>query len=309
MTAQPHIFDRTLLTRRRSRAATRAAIDPAAPSADFLLRHVAEDMADRLSIMRRQFPVALNLGAHNGALSRRLRQLDRVGVMIDADPSAAMLALCDGPHLGADEELIPFGPATLDLVVSGLALHLVNDLPGALVQIRHVLKGDGLFLATLLGAGSLSELSEALLIAESEVEGGATPRVAPLADVRTLGGLLQRAGFALPVADADTVRVTYPHPIALMHDLRAMGATNALAAPYRKPLTRRVLARASEIYADRHPAPKGGIVATFECVTLTAWAPDASQPKPLKPGSAKVRLADALGVTEGTHSFKKKESP
>ncbi len=258
--------------------------------------------------MRRQFPIALNLGAHSGALSRRLRQLDRIGVMIDADTSAEMLALCDGPRLGADEELLPFGPATLDLVVSGLALHLVNDLPGALIQIRHALKGDGLLLATLLGAGSLADLNEALLLAEAEVDGGATPRVAPFADVRTLGSLLQRAGFALPVADADTVTVTYPNPIALMHDLRAMGASNALAAPYRKPLTRRVLARAAEIYADRFPAPKGGITATFELVTLTGWAPDPSQPKPLRPGSATTRLADALGVTEKTHSFQKKES-
>lgn len=309
MTAQPHIFDRALLGRRRSRAAAHAAARGDTRSHDFLLRHVAEDIADRLALIRRQFPIALNLGAHTGALSRRLRQLDRIGVMIDADPSAAMLALCDGPCLGADEELLPFAPATLDLVVSGLALHLVNDLPGALIQIRHALKGDGLFLATLLGAGSLAELSEALLLAETEIDGGATPRVAPFADVRTLGGLLQRAGFALPVADADTVRVTYPDPIALMHDLRAMGTSNVLAAPYRKPLTRRVLARTLEIYADRHPAPNGGIVATFECVTLTAWAPDASQPKPLRPGSATTRLADALGVTEGTHSFRKKESP
>lgn len=305
MTAQPEIFDRALLKQRRNRAAA----DPGAREHDFLLRHIAEDIADRLSLMRREFPVALNLGAHTGALSRRLRLLDRVGVMIDADSSAAMLALCDGPCLGADEELLPFGLATLDLVVSGLALHLVNDLPGALIQIRHALKGDGLFLATLLGAGSLAELNEALLLAETEIEGSASPRVAPFADVRTLGGLLQRAGFALPVADGDTVTVTYPNPIALMHDLRAMGASNALAAAYRKPLTRRVLARAAEIYADRFPAPKGGIVATFECVTLTGWAPDPSQPKPLRPGSATTRLADALGVTEKTHSFEKKESP
>jgi NADH dehydrogenase [ubiquinone] 1 alpha subcomplex assembly factor 5 len=304
MTAQPHIFDRALLTRRRNRAASRAD----ARDHDFLLDHVAEDIADRLSLMRRQFPVALNLGAHTGALSRRLRQLDRVGVMIDADSAAAMLALCDGPRLGADEELLPFGPATLDLVVSGLALHLVNDLPGALIQIRHALKGDGLFLATMLGAGSLTELNEALLLAETEIEGGASPRVAPFADVRTLGGLLQRAGFALPVADGDTVTVTYPNPIALMHELRAMGASNALAAPYRKPLTRRVIARASEIYADRFPGPKGGVVATFELITLTGWGPDPSQPKPLRPGSATARLADALGVPEGTHNLSKKES-
>jgi SAM-dependent methyltransferase len=303
MTTQPGIFDRALLARRRTRAA------PGAPAHDFLLRHVSEDLADRLTIIRRTFPTALNLGAHTGTLSRRLRQLDRIGLMIDADSSAAMLAHCDGPRLCADEEYLPFGPATLDLVVSGLALHLVNDLPGALIQIRNALKPDGLFLATLLGAGSLVELREALLVAETELEGGAAPRVAPLADVRTLGGLLQRAGFALPVADADTVRATYPHPIALMHQLRAMGMSNGLAREFRKPLTRRVLAYASEIYAARYPAPDGGIVATFEFVTLTGWAPAPTQQKPLRPGSATARLADALGVPEGTPRRDKKESP
>jgi len=303
MTTQPDIFDRPLLARRRTRAAPRAS------DHDFLLRHVAEDLSDRVQLIRRAFPTALNLGAHTGAVSRRLRQLDQIGLMIDADSSAAMLALCDGPRLCADEELLPFGPATLDLVVSGLALHLVNDLPGALIQIRHALKPDGLFLASLLGAGSLAELREALLVAETELEGGAAPRVAPLADVRTLGGLLQRAGFALPVADADIVRATYPNPIALMHQLRAMGTSNALAREFRKPLTRRVLLYASEVYAARHPTPDGGVFATFEFVTLTGWAPHASQQKPLRPGSATARLADALGVPEGAPTPPKKESP
>lgn len=303
MTTQPKIFDRALLALHRTRAAPRGRDN------DFLLRYVADDLADRLAIIRRSFPIALNLGAHTGAVSRRLRRSDRIGLMIDADSSAAMLAHCDGPLLCADEEYLPFGPATLDLVVSGLALQLVNDLPGALIQIRHALKPDGLMLATLLGAGSLVELREALLIAETELEGGATPRVAPLADVRTLGGLLQRAGFALPVADADTVRAAYPNPLALMHQLRAMGASNALTRDYRKPLTRRVLAYASEIYSERHPAPDGGVFATFEFVTLTGWAPAPTQPKPLRPGSATTRLADALGVPEGAPNMKKKESP
>jgi SAM-dependent methyltransferase len=303
MTTQSDIFDRALLQRRRTRAA------PQAGKHDFLLRHVGEDLAERLTIIRRSFPTALNLGAHTGTLSRRLRQLDRIGVMIDADASAAMLAHCDGPLLCADEEYLPFGPATLDLVVSALALHFVNDLPGALIQIRHALKPDGLFLATLLGAGSLAELREAFLIAETELESGAAPRVAPLADVRTLGGLLQRAGFALPVADADTVRAIYPEPIALMHQLRAMGTSNALAGEFRKPLTRRVLVRACEIYAERHAAPGGGVLATFEFVTLTGWSPAPTQQQPLRPGSATTRLADALGVPEGAPDAAKKESP
>jgi NADH dehydrogenase [ubiquinone] 1 alpha subcomplex assembly factor 5 len=303
MTTQSDIFDRALLQRRRTRAAPRAG------EHDFLLRHVGEDLAERLAIIRRSFAVALNLGAHNGTLSRRLRRLDQIGLMIDADASAAMLAQCDGPRLCADEEYLPFGPATLDLVVSGLALHLVNDLPGALIQIRRALKPDGLFLATLLGAGTLVELREALLIAETELEGGTAPRVVPLADVRTLGGLLQRAGFALPVADADTVRAIYPDPIALMHQLRAMGTSNPLAREFRKLLTRRVVIRACEIYAERHPAPDGGVFASFEFVTLTGWAPAPTQQKPLRPGSATTRLADALGVPEGAPKSEKKESP
>jgi NADH dehydrogenase [ubiquinone] 1 alpha subcomplex assembly factor 5 len=280
-----------------------------AGSHDFLLRHVSEDMADRLSLIRRTFPVGLNLGAHTGVLSRRLRQLGSMDLLIDADPSRAMLAHCDGPRLAADEEFLPFGPGALDLVVSGLALQLVNDLPGVLLQVRQALKGDGLFLAALLGAGSLVELREAFLIAETEIYGGATPRVAPFADVRTLGGLLQRAGFALPVADADSLRVTYPHPLALMQELKAMGASNMLAERSRRPMTRRLLTRAVEVYADRFGSPDGRVPATFEIVTLTAWAPDPSQPKPLRPGSAKARLADALGIPGRAVPPPEKKSP
>ncbi len=303
MTSQPNIFDRTLLTRRRTRAARDAA------SHDFLLRHVTEDIADRLSIIQRQFPVGLNLGAHTGVLSRRLRELGSIGPLIDADPSPAMLAQCDGPRLAVDEELLTFGPGTLDLVVSALALQFVNDLPGVLAQIRQALKGDGLFLAALLGAGSLAELREAFLIAETELYGGATPRVAPFADVRTLGGLLQRAGLALPVADVDSLRVTYPHPLALMAEIKAMGASNVLTERSRRPMTRRLLARAAEVYAERFGTPDGRVPATFEIVTLTGWAPDPTQPKPLRPGSAKTRLADALGIPEGKIPPSEKKSP
>lgn len=303
MPSQPNIFDRSLLTRRRTRAAAEA------PAHDFLLRHVSEDMADRLSLISRTFPVGLNLGAHTGVLGRRLRQLSSIGQLIDADASGAMLGLCDGPMLAADEEFLPFGPGTLDIVVSGLALQFANDLPGVLVQVRQALKGDGLFLAALLGAGSLAELREAFLVAETEIYGGATPRVAPFADVRTLGSLLQRAGFALPVADVDTLTVTYPHPLALMQELKAMGASNALAERSRRPMTWRLLARAAEAYTEQHGAADGRVPATFEIVTLTGWAPDPSQPKPLRPGSAKARLADALGVPEGAAPPREKKSP
>ncbi len=303
MTSQPNIFDRALLSRRRTRAA------PFAPAHDFLLRHVSEDISDRLSLIARNFPVGLNLGAHTGALSRSLRQLGSIGQIIDADTSGAMVAQCDGPLLAADEEFLPFGPGTLDLVVSGLTLQFANDLPGVLLQVRQALKGDGLFLAALLGAGSLAELREAFIVAETELHGGATPRVAPFADVRTLGGLLQRAGFALPVADVDTLTVTYAHPFALMQELKAMGASNALAERSRQPMTRRLLARAAEVYAERFGTADGRVPATFEIVTLTGWAPDPSQPKPLRPGSARTRLADALGVPEGAPGQPKKEIP
>jgi SAM-dependent methyltransferase len=303
MASQPLIFDRNLLNRRRARAAVNAA------EHDFLLKYVSEDLADRLLLVQRSFSIGVNLGAHTGALSRLLRPLGTIGTMIDMDACTAMLALCEGPRILADEEFLPFGPGALDLVTSALSLQFVNDLPGVLVQIRHALKGDGLFLAALLGTGSLPELREAFLIAETEILGGATPRVAPFADVRTLGGLLQRAGFALPVADVDMLRVTYSHPLALMNELKAMGASNALMERSRKPLTRRVLARAAEVYAERHGTPDGRIVATFEIVTLTGWAPDPSQPKPLRPGSATTRLADALGVAERTEKRDKKESP
>jgi len=303
MTSQANIFDRTLLASRRTRAAHGAATH------DYLLRHVSEDMADRLSLIQRQFPLGLNLGAHTGTLSRRLRQLGTIGELIDADACGAMLVQCDGPLLAADEEFLPFGEGTLDLVVSALTLQFANDLPGVLVQVRQALKGDGLFLAALLGAGSLAELREAFLTAETELYGGATPRVAPFADVRALGGLLQRAGFALPVADVDSLRVTYPNPIALMAELKAMGASNVLLERSRRPMSRRLLARASEVYVERFGEADGRVAATFEIVTLTGWAPDPSQPKPLRPGSARTRLADALGVPEGGPPPTKKEIP
>jgi SAM-dependent methyltransferase len=209
-----------------------------------------------------------------------------------------MLARCGRPAVNADPEVLPFGDGTLDLAVSALMLHLVNDLPGALLQIRRALRPDGLLLASLLGGDTLVELREAFLLAETELEGGASPRVAPLGEVRALGGLLQRAGFALPVADGDRVTVTYAHPMALMTDLRAMGATNVLAARRRLPLSRATLQRACDIYVERHARPDGRVPATFEIVTLTGWAPHESQPQPLSPGSGKVRLADALATRE-----------
>lgn len=268
-------------------------------SHDFLLARTVDDLAERLAIVRRSFPLAANIGAHHGLLSRSILGVAGVASVISVDPTLELLERCPGMRVLADEEALPFADASLDLAVSALALQFVNDLPGALIQIRRTLKPDGLFLASMIGGATLHELREAWLAAEAELSGGASPRVAPFADVRDMGALLQRAGFALPVVDSDTVRVTYKDPLSLMRELKEMGASNPLTARRRTPVTRTLLLRAAEIYAERFAHPDGRIPATFEILTLTAWAPDESQPKPLRPGSAQARLADALGVKEG----------
>jgi SAM-dependent methyltransferase len=283
------IFDRALLRHRRNRAAARA------DHHDFLLRHVADDIADRLGVVRRRFDHVVVVGAHNGVVGRKLRRIGSVGWLAEIDDAAGMLAHCDGPVLIADTELLPLRDGSLDLVVSALSLQHVNDVPGALVQIRRALRPDGLFLGAMLGGRTLMELREAFIAAEAEIEGGASPRVAPFADVRDAGALLQRAGFALPVADSDVLDVTYASPFDLMHELRGMGAGNVLAARRRAPLRRATLMRAVEIYAQRFASAEGRVKATFEIITMTGWAPHESQQKPLAPGSAQLRLADALG--------------
>ncbi|MCB1483277.1 MAG: methyltransferase domain-containing protein [Hyphomicrobiaceae bacterium] len=289
MTTPSVLFDRRLLARRRARAA-RA---PELP--DFLLTRVAEDFAERLAIVRREFPVAVNLGAHHGVIGRALAPLANVGDVIDVELAPELIPP-GARAVAADEEALPFAEGSVDLVVSGLSLQLVNDLPGALIQICRALKADGLFLGALLGGDSLKELREAWLIAEDEICGGASPRVAPFADVRDLGGLLQRAGFALPVVDSDSITVTYPSALHLMREIKAMGASNMLQDRRRVPVTRGLLLRVIEIYADRFSRPDGRIAATFEIISMTAWAPHESQPKPLRPGSAEQRLADVLGA-------------
>ena len=198
----------------------------------------------------------------------------------------------------ARDDVLPLAEARIDLVLSALSLQFVDDLPGALVQIRRALRPDGLFLGALIGGSSLAELRQAFGEAEIDVEGGLSPRVSPFVDVRDLGGLLQRAGFALPVTDSDVVTVRYDDVFGLMRDLRAMGATNVLAERRRKPTRRATMARLAEIYRERFSDPDGRVRATFEILWATGWAPDPSQQQPLRPGSAKTRLADALGVRE-----------
>ncbi len=289
-----NVFDRALHRRRRARAA------PGLAEHDFLFMEGAERLSDRLMDIKRDFPLALDLGCRAGALSGTVAGSGRVGTLLQTDlaPEMAALARAHGPAFAADEEWLPVRAASLDLVLSNLSLHWVNDLPGALTQIRAALKPDGLFLASMLGGETLHELRDALASAEIELDGGLSPRVSPFADVGDLGGLLQRAGFALPVVDSETVTVSYGDPFRLLADLRGMGESNAVRERRRTPLRRATLMRAMQLYADRHAGPDGRLPATFQILTMTAWAPAPSQQQPLKPGQATGRLADALGGTE-----------
>lgn len=273
----PLLFDRSLLAQRRARPG----FSPGAP--DFLLDRACGEIMDRLDFMpgsggqTQSFPVALDLGAHDGRLAGMLRQRPYIGSVIASESCPALLARLDTPRILCDEEALPFRDQSLDLVVSSLALHLVNDLPGALVQVRRALKPGGLFLAAVLGGATLTELREVLMQAEIETTGGASPRIPPMADVRDFGTLLQRAGFVLSVADSDRFTVTYPSPMALMREARSTGGGNILAARRRVPLRRGALVRAAQIYEDRFSTEDGRVPASYEIICLTAQAPaDAS---------------------------------
>jgi NADH dehydrogenase [ubiquinone] 1 alpha subcomplex assembly factor 5 len=286
------VFDRTLLRQRRERAAR------GWERHDFLKREIAERLVDRLGDVRRTFPLALDLGSHGDEVATALGGQDLIGHLVRADLGRGFAARARGPAIVADEEFLPFAAGRFDLVLSAMDLHWVNDLPGTLIQIARVLKPDGLFLGAMLGGATLWQLRQALAAAESEIDGGLSPRVSPFADLRDAAGLLQRAGFALPVADSETIEVEFESALALMRDLSAMGESN-LVLGRRRGLTRRaVLLRAAELYGERFARPSGRVVASFEVLFLHGWAPHASQPKPLKPGSAAHRLAEALGTAE-----------
>lgn len=288
------MFDRP---RARARLARALAALPSRPGADFLLTRATEELIERLSLVKRDFKLALDLATPGPHAARALRTSANVGFVARAAP---VLTVADGrATFVADEERLPVGDGCCDLIVSLLALQSVNDLPGALIQARRALRPDGLLMACVLAGDSLNELRQSLTIAESEIRSGASPRIAPFADVRALGALLQRAGFALPVVDLDRALVRYDNMIALMRDLRAMGATNALNARSRTPLRRDVLARAGQVYAERFADADGRLRATFDMVWLSGWAPHASQQTPLKPGSARMRLEDALKAAGG----------
>ncbi len=275
------------MRQRKLRAATGSA------DAAFLHRRAAVDLAERLEAIPRRFERVLALGSprlFREAVEERPELKARLGEIVEADVAGASVEV--------DLEHLPFAEASFDLVVSPLLLHWANDLPGALIQLRRALKPDGLMLASLFGGDTLTELRLALLEAESELTGGAAQRVSPFATLQDLAGLLQRAGFALPAADRDIVTVRYRDPMRLLADLRAMGEAAAFAERAPRNLSRRVLAETLRLYAERHADPDGRVHATFEILTAAGWAPHASQQQPLKPGSAKTRLADALNVQE-----------
>jgi SAM-dependent methyltransferase len=277
VSSSPLIFDRRLLRARRARA---AALGPCL----FLLQRAAEDLSERLASIVRHFDRAVDLGTPGEGLAQALIDSNKVGVVIRAHESALRLrglAVKNGTGhrrdplaIAADEEALPFRAGSIDLFVSALSLQFVNDLPGALAQIRRALKPDGLLLAALAGGDTLTELRQSFAAAEAEVEDGVSPRVIPFVDVRQAGALLQRTGFAMPVTDVDRLVVRYASPLALMHDLRRMGAGNPLRERSRRPLRRATLQRMMEIYAERFADTDGRIPATFEIVWLAGWAPD-----------------------------------
>jgi SAM-dependent methyltransferase len=269
----PVLFDRALLRARQARAL-------GSGPATFLLDRVAEDMAERVQAVLREFKNAADLDTPSDQVRRALQE------RVD------QLAQIDLPDL--ESEPLPLQPESLDLVVSALAFQFVNDLPGVLAQIRRALKPDGLLLAAMIGGETLTELRQSFAAAEAECEGGVSPRVAPFADLRDVGALLQRAGFALPVTDVDRVVVRYTNALALMQDLRRMGATNILRERRRTPTRRATMLRMAQIYGERFADPDGRIRATFEVIWLSGWAPHESQQQPLRPGSAKASLAEAV---------------
>ncbi|KQO83292.1 methyltransferase domain-containing protein [Rhizobium sp. Leaf262] len=288
------VFDPALVEQNRKRA-SRLGDDKVL----FLLDIAADELADRIAIVERHFDHAVELHGATGVTARRMMQTGKVGDVLRVETDA-VFAGTDTPFTVAPLEQLPLEPASANLIVSPLTLHLTNDTPGTLIQIRRALKPDGLFLAAIPGSGTLQELRDVLLTAEAELNGGASPRVIPFADVRDVGALLQRAGFALPVTDAETYTVRYDSILPLMRDLRAMGMANPLVGRSRRPLNRRFLTRAAEIYADKYSDPDGRIRATFSIIYVSGWAPHENQQKPLKPGSAKIRLADALKTAEIT---------
>jgi SAM-dependent methyltransferase len=290
------LFDRKLLAVRRNRAAK------GFRAVSFLKDRAVDDVCERLDFINRRFELALDIGSQGGflaaAIARHGNLLDKIGSLAECDLSPVMLAQSGGTGFVADEDHMPLAPLSLDLIVSTLGLHWVNDVPGFLAQARLALRPDGLLLLTFLGGRTLQELRACLAQAETEAFGEAFARVSPFADAQDGAQLLQRAGFALPVADSDVVTVRYANLFGLFRDLKAMGETAVFRQKALRKLTRSIIARAADLYQANHGDADGKVRATFELITLTGWAPHESQQKPLPRGSAKMRLADALGTRE-----------
>lgn len=279
------IFDRRALRRNRDRAAKKF------NAHHFLIAEVADRLYDKYRDITRNFNHILDLGCHDGLLAGLLKDK----FVIRQDLSRNFLADAGGVRVQADEEFLPYRPGALDLVLSNLSLHWVNDLPGCLSQIRQILKPDGLFLSALFGGESLTELRQSLLEAEMNVRGGASPRISPFVDVRDAGSLLQRAGFALPVVDTDRITVTYENAFALMRELRGMGEANILTKRFHGMTSSRVMMECARIYQEKFTDPRGRITVTFDIIYMMGWSPHKTQQQPLKPGQGKVSLTDVFG--------------
>lgn len=284
------IFDRKSVKLHRDRAVKNL------NKYDFLLCEITRMLGDRLSDIRRNFPLVLDVGCHTGQIANLLEDSVKIETILQCDLSEQMVRQTDGLRITADEEFLPIGNGLLDLVISCLSLHWVNDLPGVLIQIRRALREDGLFLGALFGGETLKELRQSLIAAESQIVGGAGPRVSPFADIQDGGELLQRAGFSLPVVDTDLLTVSYESPLKLMHDLRGMGEQMSTHTRQKTFTRRDILFRAAEIYQSDFGDADGRVPATFEVITLTAWAPSTNQPQPLIRGSGQISLADVLNT-------------
>ncbi len=288
MNSSPLIFDRRRVMMHRARAARMS------PPTDFLLQEMAERLADRLLDVTREFPLALDLGAHHGLLAQHIIGKAGITHVVQAECSAEQIAHASGLRLVADDEYLPFADNSFDVILSLGSLHWVNDLPGTLVQIQRALKPDGLFLAMMPGGQTLKELRESFEQAEMQAKGGVSPRVSPFVDVRDAGGLLQRAGFALPVVDSELLTVSYAHPLKLMRELRQMGETNALLTGSKSFTSCSLMMQVVDYYLQHYSDENGRIPATFELVTLTGWKPHHSQQQPARRGSGQVNLRDVL---------------
>ncbi|MCB1784160.1 MAG: methyltransferase domain-containing protein [Alphaproteobacteria bacterium] len=284
------IFDRKAIKASRERAAKNFA-----GKHDFLFKWTTDRLLERLEDVRREFPLALQIGSR-GTIPPGQKP-EKIGQMITLDNTDTPATPCQH-YIQAEEEFLPFAPQTFDLILSTLNLHSINDLPGTLLQIRKALKPDGLFLAAMFGGETLHELRAAMMQTEMESLGGLSPRIFPFADKPQTGALLQRAGFALPVVDSEIVTVTYSDIFALMHDLRAMGENNTIQARDKTPPGKTFFMDTAVRYHNEHQEPDQRIPASFEIIFMIGWAPHASQQKPLPPGSAKHSLAEALSTKE-----------